>query len=207
MYVMRKARQAVVQGGNGTLGGYFDPKFGAHAIKVLPGEYVVTGDDVMLVTLLGSCVSACIRDRLSCIGGMNHFMLPDSECGEGDSARYGAYAMEMLINELLKYGAVRDRLEAKVFGGGAVMASLTASNVGERNSEFVKEYLAAERIPMVAQDLGDTCPRRVHFFPASGRVMLKRLPTAQEAEVLAGESLYQRRLRQEPTSGGVELFS
>ncbi|MDR3416703.1 MAG: chemoreceptor glutamine deamidase CheD [Nevskia sp.] len=206
MYVIRKARQAG-QSGDGTLGGYYDPKFGAHAIKVLPGEYIVTGEDVMLVTLLGSCVSACIRDPLSRIGGMNHFMLPDRDSGDGGSARYGAYAMEMLINDLLKRGAARDRLEAKVFGGGAVMATLSSSNVGERNVEFVKRYLSAESIPVVAQDLGDTCPRRVHYFPSSGRVMLKRLPTAQKAEVVAGETLYQTRLRQEPSSGGVELFS
>jgi chemotaxis protein CheD len=206
MYAMRKARQAA-QTSASTVGGYYDNRFEARAIKVLPGEYVVTGDEVMLVTLLGSCVSACIRDPLAGVGGMNHFMLPDSGIGEGGSARYGAYAMEMLINDLLKRGATRNRLEAKVFGGGAVLASLASSNVGERNADFVLDYLAAENLPVLAQDLGDTCPRRVHYFPRSGRVMLKRLPNANSAEVAAGETLYQARLRQTPVAGEVELFS
>lgn len=206
MYAMRKARQAV-QLRDRVVGGYYDNRFEAHALKVLPGEYVVTGEDLMLVTLLGSCVSACIRDPLAGVGGMNHFMLPDSESGAGSSARYGAYAMEVLINELLKRGATRSRLEAKVFGGGAVLASLSSSNVGQRNAEFVLRYLDAEKVPVLAQDLGDTCPRRVHFFPRSGRVMLKRLPAAQRAEVVAGESLYQNRLRQTPAVGEVELFA
>lgn len=206
MYAVRKARDAV-DIGNRTFGNYYDSQFKAQAIKVLPGEYVVTGEDVMLVTLLGSCVSACMRDPLARVGGMNHFMLPESECGEGESARYGAYAMEILINELLKRGAVRSRLEAKVFGGGAVLASLSNSKVGERNAEFVLKYLAAEGIPVLAQDLGDTCPRRVHYFPASGRVMLRRLPAANRAEVLQVETLYHNRLRQTPVSGDVELFA
>jgi chemotaxis protein CheD len=205
MYALRQARDAV-EIRNQTFGSYYDQRFQAQAIKVLPGEYLATGEDVMLVTLLGSCVSACIRDPLAGVGGMNHFMLPQSECGEGESARYGAYAMEMLINELLKRGAARARLEAKVFGGGAVLASLSSSNVGERNAHFVLEYLAAEGLPVLAQDLGDTCPRRVHYFPVTGRVMLRRLPPASRAEVLEGEDLYQSRLRQAPVAGDVELF-
>ena len=205
MYAMRKARQASETPAQ-TAGGYYDSRFGAQALKVLPGEYLVTDEDVMLVTLLGSCVSACIRDAMAGVGGMNHFMLPDSECGEGGSARYGAYAMEMLINDLLKRGASRARLEAKVFGGGAVLASLSSSNVGERNAAFVLEYLSAEGVAVLAQDLGDTCPRRVHYFPASGKVMLRRLPAANRAEVLDVETRYQSRLRQTPDSGGVELF-
>ncbi|MDE0855048.1 MAG: chemoreceptor glutamine deamidase CheD [Nevskia sp.] len=205
MYAIREARDSATLRRHPP-GSYFDPKFDAYALKVLPGEYVVTGDDLMLVTLLGSCVAACIRDPQSRIGGMNHFMLPDTESGDGNSARYGAYAMEMLINDLLKRGAARNRLEAKVFGGGAVLASLN-SDVGERNVNFVRKYLAQECIPIVAHDLGDTCPRRVHFFPVSGRVMVRRLPAAQKTEVLQDETLYQSRLRQGPTSGGVELFS
>ena len=107
---------------------------------MLPGEYIVTDRDVMLVTVLGSCVSACIRDPLAQVGGMNHFMLPDLENGgvANESARYGSYAMEMLINELLKRGAARNRLECKVFGGGAVLAGFTVSNVGKRNGQFVQ---------------------------------------------------------------------
>ncbi len=206
MYAIRKARGAPLPPDR-AIGGYFDTKFDAYAVKVLPGEYVVTVDDVMLVTLLGSCVTACMRDPFSRIGGMNHFMLPDSETGEGATARYGAYAMEILINDLLKRGAMRNRLEAKVFGGGAVIAALSSSDVGQRNAHFVLAYLAAERIPILAQDLGDTCPRRVHYFPRDGRALVRRLPSALRAEVVAGEKLYQSRLGSEPAGGGVELFT
>jgi chemotaxis protein CheD len=203
MYAIRKARDAAAL--QPQAGGYYDSRFDARALKVLPGEYLVTGEDLMLVTVLGSCVAACLRDPLAGIGGMNHFMLPDGEQHDGASARYGAYAMEMLINELLKRGAARSRLEAKVFGGGAVLPSLS-SNVGERNAAFALRYLAAEGVPVLAEDLGGNWPRRVHYFPASGRVMLLRLPPASRGEVLDGESRYQQRLRQAPYSGGVELF-
>jgi chemotaxis protein CheD len=166
----------------------------------------------MLVTVLGSCVSACIRDPLAGVGGMNHFMLPDAD-PEGrtsswgtESARYGGYAMEMLINDLLKRGAVRSRLETKVFGGGAVLAGFTVSNVGERNGRFVLDYLRNEGLTVNGQDLFDVCPRRVHYFPRTGKVMVKRLPSAHDTDVLASESLYRSRLKESPTTGSVELF-
>jgi len=206
MYAMRPVRQKVQSIANPTT--YFDPKFNAHAMKVLPGEYIVTDRDVMLVTVLGSCVSACIRDPLARVGGMNHFMLPDLEHGgtANESARYGSYAMEMLINELLKRGASRSRLECKVFGGGAVLAGFTVSNVGRRNGEFVLRYLATEGLSVAAQDLYDTCPRRVHYFPMTGRVLVKHMASANDREVLASESLYRERLIESPTAGSVELF-
>ncbi|MFI4979450.1 MAG: chemoreceptor glutamine deamidase CheD [Nevskiales bacterium] len=186
---------------------YYDPRFGAQALKVLPGEYIVTDRDVMLVTVLGSCVSACLRDPQAGVGGMNHFMLPDTTTigAASESARYGGYAMEVLINELLKRGATRRNLEAKVFGGGAVLPGFTVNNVGQRNGRFVLDYLEAEGIPVAAQDLLDVYPRRVHYFPLSGRVMVRRLPSANEPEVLASEGLYRSRL-QTPVEGTVELF-
>lgn len=188
--------------------GYYDSRFQAEALKVLPGEYVVTDREVMLVTVLGSCVSACIRDPLAGVGGMNHFMLPDSEAGGAvsESARYGAYAMEMLINELLRRGAAKRRLEVKVFGGGAVLPGFTVNNVGVRNGRFVLDYCAAEDLEVKSQDLLDVFPRRVHYFPKSGRVMVKRLPSANDAEVLASEKLYRSRLREAPAQGSIELF-
>lgn len=205
MYAVRKAR---AEEGRVEPVGYFDPKFNAQALKVLPGEYLVTGNDVMLVTVLGSCVSACIRDPLLQVGGMNHFMLPDGEGGGAatESARYGSFAMEVLINELLKRGAARNRLETKVFGGGAVLPGFTVNNVGTRNSQFVMDYLAAEGLPVAAQDLMDVCPRRVHYWPKTGRVLVKRLPSANEPDVIASETLYRSRLRASPTVGTVELF-
>jgi chemotaxis protein CheD len=208
VFTVRKARDAA-NAGSRLRGSYLDATFRAEAIKVLPGEYLVTGEDVILVTLLGSCVAACIRDPQLRVGGMNHFMLPESELETGTvgSARYGAYAMEMVINELLKMGAARSRLQAKVFGGAAVLPGFTVNNVGERNAGFVLQYLKAEGIPVAAQDLGDICPRRVYFFPATGRVMVKRLPGTQRVEVVASERAYQTRLRDEPAAGSVELFS
>ncbi|MBL8478568.1 MAG: chemoreceptor glutamine deamidase CheD [Sterolibacteriaceae bacterium] len=187
---------------------YFDPTFGAEAVKVLPGEYFVTTTDMLLVTVLGSCVSACIRDKAKGIGGMNHFMLADSgEAGpNSSSARYGTYAMEILINHLLKLGARRSNLEAKVFGGGRVMSALASANVGERNCSFVLEFLRTEGIPVSARDLLDIHPRKVYFFPATGRVLVKKLTRLHNDTLLRRESEYAARLTQAPISGDVELF-
>nr|WP_245732319.1 chemoreceptor glutamine deamidase CheD [Solimonas aquatica] len=189
-------------------GRYYDNRFDAMAVKVAPGEFVATGEDVMLVTLLGSCVSACIRDPRSGIGGMNHFLLPDAGLSApgNDSARYGSYAMEMMINELLKRGARREHLEAKVFGGGAVLAGMKFGNVGERNCEFVLRYLQDERIPVLAADLGDIVPRRVHYFPRDGRALVRRLPITDREAVRDEEVRYLKQIRQQPKAGSVELF-
>ena len=187
---------------------YFDRKFEAEAVKVLPGEYFVTATNVVMVTVLGSCVSACIRDREKGIGGMNHFMLADSgDSGAvSSSARYGAYAMEILINHLLKLGARKNRLEAKVFGGGRVMASLTSSRVGERNSKFVMEFLNTEGIQVAAQDLLDMYPRKVYFFPETGRVLVKRLVRMHNDTLIRREKEYAARLTEAPVAGEIELF-
>ncbi len=188
---------------------YYDRTFEREAVKLLPGEYYATARDMLLVTVLGSCVAACLRDPRTGIGGMNHFMLPEG----GDphdlmsvSARYGSYAMEVLINQLVKLGANRVRLEAKVFGGAAVLRGFTTVNVGEANSEFVLDYLAQERIPVVAQDLRGEHPRKVYFFPASGRVLVKRLKGVHNDTILKREREYNRRLSKAPIAGEVELF-
>jgi chemotaxis protein CheD len=187
---------------------YHERLFQSEAVKILPGEYFVTGTDMVLVTVLGSCVAACIRDRMRGLGGMNHFMLPNGREQEhlSPSARYGAYAMEVLINHLLKLGARREHLEAKIFGGGRVLAPLAGSEVGDRNVRFVRDYLARERIPVVAEDLLDVYPRKVYFFPVSGRVLLKKMLRTRSDAVIARERAYAERLRDAPISGDVELF-
>lgn len=187
---------------------YFDRNFGIDAVKVLPGEYYVTATNKMVVTVLGSCVSACVRDRTKGIGGMNHFMLAEggSETVTGASARYGSYAMEVLLNHLFKLGAQRANLEAKVFGGGRVMASLTSSVVGEQNARFVLDYLKTEGIPVLSQDLLDIYPRKVHFFPHSGRVLVKKLIKVHNDTVLRREKEYAARLLVTPLEGEIELF-
>ena len=162
----------------------------------------------MLVTVLGSCVSACIRDRVKGIGGMNHFMLAESteDTAVSASARYGTYAMEILVNHLLKLGARRDNLEAKVFGGGRVMASLSASRVGDRNAAFVMQYLQTEGIPVAAKDLLDVHPRKVYFFPGTGRVLVKKLVRMHNDTLARREKEYAARLTEAPVAGDVELF-
>lgn len=189
---------------------YFDRNFNIEAAKILPGEYYVTSRDMLLVTVLGSCVAACVRDPVTRIGGMNHFMLPDT--GDihnplSESARYGSYAMEVLLNQLIKMGAKRSRLEAKVFGGAAVLRGFTTVNVGEGNSEFVLEYLRNEGIPVVAQDLKDIYPRKVYFFPSTGRVLVKKLKTVHNNTIIDREQAYSARLKTSKIAGEVELFA
>ena len=170
---------------------YFDREFGLAAVKLLPGEYYVTADNMVLTTVLGSCVSACLRDSVSGIGGMNHFMLPDvADPLFFDAAvamRYGAHAMQVLLSEVVRAGARRERLEAKVFGGGAVLASMTLLNIGERNADFVLRYLLSERIRIAAQDLRGKLPRRINFFPFSGRVTVRKLRQQDDALLVQRE--------------------
>ncbi len=186
---------------------YFDRTHAKQAAKLLPGEYYVARRDMLLVTVLGSCVAACIRDVKTGIGGMNHFMLPD-EAGEGSAggARYGVYAMEVLINHILKLGARRENLEAKVFGGGNVLPGLVQANVGHKNAAFVLRFLATEHIRVAARDLSDVYPRKVYYFPATGRALVKRLATLHNDTVLAREIDYRQRLVEAPSGGDIELF-
>ena len=188
---------------------YHDRNFNCDAAKILPGEYYFTNKDMMILTVLGSCVSACIRDRVSGIGGMNHFMLPDGgndpDSPISSSMRYGTYAMEILINEVLKAGAKRENLEAKVFGGGAVLRGFNAINVGERNAKFVKDYLRTENIRIVAEDLNDIWPRKVHYFPRTGKVLVKKLKSA-DPTLESKERDYAGKLAKKPVGGDIDLF-
>ena len=189
---------------------YFDRHFNCEAVKILPGEYFVTQRDLVIVTVLGSCVSVCLRDHVSGIGGMNHFMLPGNNDGGispiSASARYGVYAMELLINHLLKLGARRNCFEAKVFGGGSVLRGMTANNIGDRNVEFVRDYLHTEHIPVVAEDLLDIYPRKVYYCPATGRVMVKKLRNLHNTTLLDREMEYSLRIKRTPVVGEIDLF-
>jgi chemotaxis protein CheD len=189
---------------------YHDRDFGTNAAKILPGQYYATNKDMLIVTVLGSCVSACIRDNATGVGGMNHFMLPDGGSKEGsplsNSARYGTFAMELLINQLMKLGARRPNLEAKVFGGGNVLAGMTITNVGERNADFVLQFLRSEGIRIVAQDLVDIYPRKVYYFPKTGKVMVRKLRTLHNHTILERETDYRARLKTTEQGGEVELF-
>jgi chemotaxis protein CheD len=185
---------------------WYDTQFKSEAVKVLPGEYYVDTEDLLVMTTLGSCIAACLWDRRASVGGLNHFLLPDAGGQNSDSGRYGAYAMELLINQLLKRGATRGGLEAKVFGGGQVIAGMEHSNVGERNTRFVLDYLKTERIPVVSKDVLDIYPRKVCFMPASGKAMVKRL-AATEASLMAQErAAAQRAASAQSSAGSVDLF-
>ncbi len=189
---------------------YYDNQLNIEAAKILPGEYYVTTRDMVLVTVLGSCVTACIRDKLSGIGGMNHFMLPDANPDKDNpistSARYGAFAMEILINNLISLGAHRTLLEAKVFGGGNVLPNMKVANIGQRNAQFALRFLAMEKIPIVAKDLVDIYPRKVYFFPKTGKVLVKKLRNMHNNTIVERENEYSTRLRKETVAGEVELF-
>lgn len=185
---------------------YADHHFQYDAVKVLPGEYYVSNEDLVVMTVLGSCIAACIWDGKARTGGMNHFMLPEGDGGEG-SGRYGSYAMELLINEMFKLGARRETMQAKIFGGAQVMAGFTTMNVGERNTQFVLDYLSTERIPVVSQDVLDIHPRKVCFFPVTGKALVKRLahshPETLAVEERRGNAVTVAR----STAGGsVDLF-
>jgi chemotaxis protein CheD len=190
---------------------YFDRTFNIDAAKISPGEYYFTDHDMLIVTVLGSCVSACIRDKKLGIGGMNHFMLPDSAKADKDnpvseSMRYGTYAMEVLINELLRNGARRENLEAKIFGGGNVLRSFTTNNVGDRNAAFVKKYLKDEGIHVTSEDLLDIYPRKVYYFPKTGRVLVKKLKQLNNYTLVKREEAYSSKLKTNDVGGEVDLF-
>lgn len=185
---------------------YADHHFHYDAVKVLPGEYFVSTDEMVIMTVLGSCIAACIWDSRVRVGGMNHFMLPDGE-GQDGYGRYGSYAMELLLNEMFKLGAKRETMQAKVFGGGAVMAGFTTMNVGERNTQFVIDYLATEHIPIVSKDVLDIHPRKVCFFPHTGKAMVKRLAHSHPESLVVEERKGNAVSVAKTTAGGsVDLF-
>ena len=189
---------------------YFDKKFGMEAAKILPGEYFATDKDIVLVTVLGSCVAACIRDTRAGVGGMNHFMLPRSERDPASpvsmSARYGTYAMEILINQLIKMGAQRASMEAKVFGGGNVLRGFTSNNIGESNANFVMEYLHNEGVRVAAEDMLGVHPRKIYYFPRTGKVLVKKIRELHNHTIVERESEYNMRLRNVVVGGDIEIF-
>jgi chemotaxis protein CheD len=188
---------------------FFDAATAVWMMKVFPGEFYLTKEiNEVLVTVLGSCVSACIRDPVVGVGGMNHFMLPHHGSGawgnDLKSTRFGNFAMEKLINELIKAGCVRERMEIKVFGGGNVTDSSNA--VGSENAEFIMAYLKAEGLKCAASDLGGTLPRRIHYYPSTGRVVRRLLGISERYSIDREEHDYGSRLQQQQPAGEIELF-
>lgn len=178
-------------------------------VKLFSGDcYVTDKPKHLLVTILGSCVSACIRDPIAGIGGMNHFLLPHGEHRDFDhvneATRYGAYAMEQLINGIISKGGVKSRLEVKVFGGGNVIKSNTL--IGDRNVQFVREFLRKEGLLITGSDLGGTYPRRIHYYPDTGKVMMRNLRRQEDMKVIEEERQFAAALEKKPVEGEVDLF-
>jgi chemotaxis protein CheD len=177
--------------------------------SILPGEYFVSREPMIVYTVLGSCVSACVRDPLLGVGGMNHFMLPAPK-GDGrsdswgESARYGSYAMEMLINEILKRGGRKDRLEVKVFGAGRIYEG--GLDVGAGNAAWMLAFLEREGFQPITTDLGGNWPRKVYYFTESGRVLLKRIEKIKNRTIFEREEAYRDTLARRQRDGEVTLF-
>ncbi len=190
---------------------YFDRDFQVESVKLQPGQYHAAAGDGSISTVVGSCVSSCLWDPAMRIGGMNHFMLPGEPSATaspwGVSARFGLYAMELLINDMLRLGADRRRLVAKVFGGAQVLQGFDTLDVGGMNSKFVLNFLREEGIELLAQDLLGVCPRKLHFFPASGKVQVKRLHLQPDGVVQQQERDYLVRLAGTTGGGEIEIFS
>jgi len=187
----------------------YSPRHGGHQVRVQPGEYYVTSHpNELIVTILGSCVAACVRNPLTGFGGVNHFMLPASELGDWGGVlahmRFGNHAMEVLINEVLKSGCQRHQLEIKLFGGGAMYEG--SSDVGAKNGQFAIEYLKQENLFLLAADLGGKFGRRIEYAPATGKVQRLLLTGNQDAGLSRAEREYRKRIDHEPVGGDIELF-
>src|SRR5579863_1127471 len=187
------------------IGRFWDREHLCYAAKLLPGEYYVTTTGEQIATVLGSCVSACVRDRRTGIGGMNHFMLPQdgskgtSAWGTAISAatRYGNVAMERLINDILKLGSSRDHLEVKLVGGGKVLGA-SAIDIGARNIDFVRKYVSDEGFIVAGEDLGDVYPRKVQYSPSTGKLRVKKLNAVRNNTLFERERTYLEVLEKEP---------
>ncbi|MDX8396013.1 MAG: chemoreceptor glutamine deamidase CheD [Mariprofundaceae bacterium] len=191
---------------------YFDKTQNIHAAKLLPGDYYVTTGSEVIVTVLGSCISACIRDKVFGIGGMNHFMLPltheeKPQWGGSDVAavtRYGNFAMEHLIADIISQGGMKKNLEIKIFGGGRIMKKM--NDVGKRNIDFIREYLRGEALSVAAHDVGGDTPRKVYYYPSTGRVRMKRLQPLANDTIARREENYLHDIEVDPVSGDIDLF-
>jgi chemotaxis protein CheD len=181
---------------------------GLKVTTLYSGEYYVTDNrNEMIETILGSCVAACMHDPVSKVGGMNHFLLPDSNAQSSESegsARYGVFAMEQLINGIMKLGGLKQRLEVKVFGGGNVINN--SAMIGSKNVAFVREFLAHEGLRITGADLGADYPRRVRFCPDTGKAMMLKLQRKDDLKIADVEKKFASTLQTKPIEGDIELF-
>lgn len=181
-------------------------------VVIQPGEYYVTEKDEVIATVLGSCISVCLKDETNGIGGMNHFMLPGdfrlADVLDSQSARYGMYAMELVIGDIIKMGGDRSNLTAKVFGGGHVLACLpnTSKAVPQANIDFVQSFLSMEGIKIINSDVGGQCGRKVLYVPVLGKAYVKRLAPLADDALAHRERSYEKSLQREASGEDVTLF-
>ena len=185
---------------------FWEPRWNCYAVKVKPGEFYIARSNMVLTTVLGSCISACIYDPQAGYGGMNHFMLPASHAnaGMGRSLRYGLFAMEQLINELMKHGCSRERMQVKLAGGGEMMRGY--STVGQQNINFITQYIQDEGLNLLADDLGGDRARRVAYFPTEGRMLVNKLDHREDQRLIEEERSYSIDVDQHMDDSEVELF-
>jgi chemotaxis protein CheD len=190
----------------------FQDASGATIVSVAPGDHYVTDDkNQIIVTLLGSCVAACVRDTITGVGGVNHFLLPSSDQhdlaqGSDEAMRFGDYAMEQLLNSIYRRGGQRGRLEVKIFGGARVLGGSSMLKIGEQNIAFVERFLKTEGIPIVARSVGGTVPRRIRYQPATGRAWVQELDKTSAVSVTQQEENYRRTFVRQQPAGDVEFF-
>ena len=197
-----------------TIKRFWDRRRNVIIAKILPGEfYVSKNQNEVISTVLGSCISACVWDEVNQVGGMNHFLLPEKNQYSGDkwgdpssyTTRYGNWAMEYLVNEVIKHGGTRNNMKAKIFGGGKIIHSMS-SEVGDGNVEFVLRYLKLENIPIIANDTGGPWPRKVLFEPLTGRAQVKKLRSMHNDTVQRRERQYVNDVEEHEKESNIELF-
>lgn len=205
--LQRRTDKEKVQVGNYYSGAkrYYDQMSEVTVVKIFSGDcYATSTPGEVCMTILGSCISACIRDPMVKVGGMNHFLLPEAGSSSEDGARYGAFAMEKLINEIIKLGGIKSRLEVKLFGGGNVIES--SAMIGSKNVKFAKEYVRREGLKIVSEDLGGDYPRRIHYYPDTGKVMMRKLHRKEDLRIVEEERKFAKQISHKPVEGDVELF-
>ncbi len=190
---------------------YWDSRFKRNTVKILPGEFYVSQGQEMIVTVLGSCISACVHDDLTNVGGMNHFMLPMKKAvahvdvtDDSEAARYGNVAMERLINEIVRKGGNRHNMTAKIFGGGRITDS--SIDIGNSNIDFAREYLEIEEIEVLSEDVGDVCPRKVYYIAETNEVFVKRIKRMNNDTIIQREDKYIHSLDQSDTESQVSFL-
>jgi len=184
---------------------FWSPKWERYSVKVKPGEFYVTREDMVISTVLGSCISVCIFDPQRGFGGMNHFMLPDTHTGEAldRPLRYGFFAMEQLVNELMKHDCRREFMQVKVTGGARMNGN---SVIGSQNIDFINEYVEQEGLNLTAIDVGGDQARQVVFFPSQGRMLVNKLSHREDLHLIDEEKVYRDKVDLSLDDTSVELF-